>query len=139
MTAHSQTHTAFGREEAWSVIDNFMAAYKNCDATACAAVYTEDATVLPGDRPKATGRKEIEALFTQIFKEGARKLTLTPGEIECSGHLAYEIGIAILELTERDGTGYSDERPYLTVLRQHSNGAWQIQASAWRGAQVLNP
>jgi uncharacterized protein (TIGR02246 family) len=137
MTAQSEKRETYGREEAWLVIDDFMEAYKNCDAPACAAAYTEDATVLPGDRPTARGRKEIEALFTQIFEEGARKLTLIPNEIESSGCLAYELGTAILDLTDKDGSAFSDERPYLSVLRRQSNGSWRIQASAWRGAQVL--
>lgn len=137
MTTHSEKHGVYGREEAWLLIDDFMEAYKNCDAAACAAAYTEDATILPGDRPTARDRKEIKALFTQIFEEGARKLTLIPEEVESSGSLAYEIGTAVLDLTDKDGSVFSDERLYLTVLRRQSNGSWRIQASAWRGAQAL--
>jgi uncharacterized protein (TIGR02246 family) len=137
MTANTAKHGEYRREESWLVIDDFMEAYKSCDATACAAAYTEDATILPGDRPIARGRNQIEALFTQIFEEGARKLTLIPDEVDSSGSLAYEIGTAILDLSDEDGSVFTDERRYLTVLRQQSNGSWQIQASAWRGAQVL--
>jgi uncharacterized protein (TIGR02246 family) len=137
MTANTAKHGAYTHEEAWLSIDDFMEAYKSCDATACAAAYTEDATVLPGDRPIARGRNEIEALFTQVFKEGARKLTLVPDEVDSSGDLAYEIGTAILELSDEDGSVFTDERRYLTVLKRQSTGSWQIHASAWRGARAL--
>jgi hypothetical protein len=39
MTAQSEKRETYGREEAWLVIDDFMEAYKNCDAPACAAAY----------------------------------------------------------------------------------------------------
>ena len=137
MTADTAKHGAYTHEEAWLSTDGFMEAYKSCDATACAAAYAEDATILPGDRPIARGRNEIEVLFTQIFEEGARKLTLIPDEVDFSGSLAYEIGTAILELSDKDGSVFTDERRYLTMLKRQSNGSWQIQASAWRGAKAL--
>ncbi len=137
MTANTAKHRVYRPEEAWLSVDDFMEAYKSCDVTACAAAYTEDATILPGDRPIARGRNEIEALFTQIFEEGARKLTLIPDESDSSGNLAYEIGTAILELSGEEGSVFTDERRYLTVLKRQSNGSWQIQASAWRGAKAL--
>ncbi len=137
MTGIKAKHKAYTHEDAWSAIDDFTEAYKRCDTTACAAAYTEDATILPGDRPIASGRVEIEALFAQIFKEGARKLTLIPDEVDSTGDLAYVIGTAILELSDKDGSVFTDERRYLTVLKRQSNGSWQIQASAWRGAKAL--
>jgi ketosteroid isomerase-like protein len=137
MSANTAKHRAYTHEDAWLSIDDFVEVYKSCDATACAAAYAEDATILPGDRPIASGRNEIEALFAQIFKEGARKLTLIPNEVDSSGNLAYEIGTAILELSNEDGSVFTDERRYLTVLKRQSNGSWQIQASAWRGARAL--
>ena len=137
MAGNKVEHRAYTQEVAWSSVDNFIEAYERCNAAACAAAYTEDATVMPGDRPVASGRPEIEALFTQIFKEGARKLTLIPNEVESSGNLAYEIGTAILELSDEDGSKFTDERRYLTVLRRQPNGSWRMQASAWRGAKSL--
>ncbi len=137
MAAQNLARAVYGHEEAYASTDAFLEAYSRGDAAACAALYTKDATVLPGDRPVARGRNEIEALFTQIFKEGARKLTLIPDEVDFSGSLAYEIGTAILELSDKDGSVFTDERRYLTMLKRQSNGSWQIQASAWRGAKAL--
>jgi len=137
MTGTNVEQREYTQAAAWSSIDAFIEAYERCDANACAAAYTEDATILPGDRPAASGRKEIAALFAQIFKEGARKLTLIPHEVDSSGNLAYEIGSAILELSDEDGFVFTDERRYVTVLKRQSNGSWKMQASAWRAARSL--
>jgi uncharacterized protein (TIGR02246 family) len=135
MTAQDLARAMYRHDEAYASADAFLAAYERGDAAACAAFYTEDATVLPGDRPVAIGRAEIEALFAGIFKQGAKKLSLIPGEVSCDGDLAYEIGTAILEIPQSDGSLLFDERRYLTVLKRQSDGSWRMQASAWRGAR----
>jgi uncharacterized protein (TIGR02246 family) len=135
MAMQNLARTDYRREEAYASTDAFLEAYSRGDATACAAFYTSDATVLPGDRPIASGREEIEGLFAKIFEQGVKKLTLIPGEVSCDRDLAYEIGTAILEVPQSDGSLLFDERRYLTVLKRQSDGSWRMQASAWRGAR----
>jgi uncharacterized protein (TIGR02246 family) len=135
MTAQDLAQAVYRHDEAYASTDAFLEAYERGDAAACAAFYTKDATVLPGDRPVAIGRAEIEALFAGIFEHGAKKLSLIPGEVSCDGDLAYEIGTAILEIPQSDGSLLFDERRYLTVLKRQSDGSWRMQASAWRGAR----
>ncbi len=135
MSAHSTMRAAYTREQAYASCDAFLEAYHRGDAAACAACYTDDATVLPGDRPVASGREEIEGLFARIFEQGLRRLALIPDEIDCSDDIAYEIGTATLELPQSDGSMLFDERHYLTVLRRQSDGSWRMHASVWRGAR----
>ena len=135
MAAQNLARVVYRHEEAYASTDAFLEAYSRGDAAACAAFYTSDATVLPGDRPVASGREEIKALFAGIFEQRVRKLTLIPGEVSCDGDLAYEIGTAILEVPQSDGSLLFDERRYLTVLKRQSDGSWRMQASAWRGAR----
>ncbi len=135
MATQNLARAVYRREEAFASTDAFLEAYSRGDAAACAAFYTLDATVLPGERPVASGREEIEDLFAGIFEQGVKKLTLIPGEVSCDGDLAYEIGTAILEIPQSDGSLLFDERRYLTVLKRQSDGSWRMQASAWRGAR----
>ncbi len=135
MATQNLTRAVYTREEAFASTDAFLEAYSRGDASACAAFYTSDATVLPGDRPVASGRDEIEDLFARIFEQGVKKLTLIPSEVICDRELAYEIGTAILEIPQSDGSLLFDERRYLTVLKRQSDGSWRMQASAWRGAR----
>ncbi len=100
MATQNLARTVYRREEAFASTDACLEAYSRGDAAACAAFYASDATVLPGDRPVANGREEIEALFAGIFEQGVRKLTLIPGEVSCDGDLAYEIGTATLEIPQ---------------------------------------
>ena len=76
MAAQNLARAVYRHEEAYASTDAFLEAYSRGDAAACAALYTKDATVLPGDRPVASGREEIEALFAGIFEQRAKKLTL---------------------------------------------------------------
>ncbi len=135
MAAQNLSHAVYRHEEAYASTDAFLEAYSRGDAATCAAFYTSDATVLPGDRPVGSGREEIEALFAGIFEQGVKKLTLIPDEVSCDGDLAYEIGTAILEVPQSDGSLLFDERRYLTVLKRQSDGSWRMHASAWRGAR----
>jgi uncharacterized protein (TIGR02246 family) len=135
MATQNLAHADYKREDAFASTDAFLEAYSRGDASACAAFYTLDATVLPGDRPIASGRDEIEDLFAGIFEQGVKKLALIPDEVSCGGALAYEIGTAILEIPQSDGSLLFDERRYLTVLKRQSDGSWRMQASAWRGAR----
>ena len=81
MATQNLARAVYRREEAFASSDAFLEAYSRGDAAACAAFYTLDATVLPGDRPVASGREEIEDLFARIFEQGVKKLTLIPGEV----------------------------------------------------------
>ncbi len=51
MAAQHLAHAVYRHEEAYASTDAFLEAYSRGDAAACAALYTKDATVLPGDRP----------------------------------------------------------------------------------------
>ena len=135
MATQNLARAFYGRDEAFASTDAFLEAYDRGDAAACAAFFTPDATVLPGDRPIVCGREEIENLFAKIFEHGVKKLTLIPGEVSCNGDLAYEIGTAIIEIPQSDGSLLFDERRYLTVMKRQTGGAWRMQASAWRGAR----
>ncbi len=51
MAAQNLARAVYGHEEAYASTDAFLEAYSRGDAAACGALYTKDATVLPGDRP----------------------------------------------------------------------------------------
>src|SRR5262245_39543153 len=61
------------------------------DASGIAALYTEDATLLPPGQPAITGRQDIEAFWQGFFDAGASDARLTSVRISGSGELAYEV------------------------------------------------
>ncbi len=78
MAAQDLARALYRHEEAYASTDAFLEAYNRGDAAACAAIYTNDATVLPGDRPVASGREEIKALFAGIFEQEVKKTHADP-------------------------------------------------------------
>lgn len=52
-----------------NVLTTYFAAANAGDAVALAALYTEDAVLLPGDMPTAEGVADIEALYAGAFSQ----------------------------------------------------------------------
>ncbi len=48
MAAQNLARAVYKHDEAYASTDAFLDAYSRGDAAACAALYTKDATVLPG-------------------------------------------------------------------------------------------
>jgi uncharacterized protein (TIGR02246 family) len=90
------------------------AAISDGDATAIAALYTEDARFLPNGAPKIEGRAGIESFFKQAFDAGFTNLNLETQDVTEAGDLAIEIGVA----TNTHGTG--DVGKYVVVWRRES-------------------
>ncbi len=104
MATQNLARVVYRREEAFASTDAFLEAYGRGDATACAAFYTSDATVLPGDRPVASGREEIEALFAGILEQRAKKLTLvTERRIYWAKGKTYDTDTLNARCTAEDG------------------------------------
>jgi uncharacterized protein (TIGR02246 family) len=90
------------------------AAIANGDAIAIAALYTEDAKLLPDGAPKIDGRAGIENFFRQAFDVGFTNLKLETKEVTEARDLAIEIGVA----TSTAGAG--DAGKYVVVWRRES-------------------
>ena len=56
---------AQSKAEIQKLNDQFVAAFNKGDAAAVAAMYTQDATVLPAGAPMVKGRAAIEAMWRQ--------------------------------------------------------------------------
>ncbi|HEX3210351.1 MAG TPA: SgcJ/EcaC family oxidoreductase, partial [Geminicoccaceae bacterium] len=67
-------------------------AFKAGDAAAIAALYAEDAKMLPPDATEVAGRRDIQQLWQGWIDGGLKDLTLQSIEVAASGDLAYEIG-----------------------------------------------
>jgi len=84
------------------------------DATAIAALYTEDAKLLADGAPRIDGRAGIESFFKQAVEAGFGNLNLETRDVTEAGDLAIEIGVA----TRKGGVG--DAGKYVVVWRRES-------------------
>lgn len=92
------------------------AAFANGDATAIAALYTDDAKLLPDGAPKIDGRAGIEGFFRQTFDAGFTNLNLKTEDVITAGDSVIEIGVA----TSTAAPG--DTGKYVVVWRRESGG-----------------
>jgi uncharacterized protein (TIGR02246 family) len=105
----------------------FSAAAASKDYAGMAALYTEDAKVLPPDAPIVSGRKAIEEFCrTAANALGLIDATLKTIDLEIAGDTAYEIGEADLKLS----SGQAKVK-YLLVWLRSRDGQWHAHRDIW--------
>jgi uncharacterized protein (TIGR02246 family) len=105
----------------------FVDAVARDDMAAAAAVYTDDATVLPPDAAPVSGRANIQAFWTGAKAAlGVKAVTLTTKSLEIRGDCAHEVGEAGLSLPS--GTAVMK---YLVVWHHQREGGWRWHLDIW--------
>ena len=108
--------------------DQFSAAFNKGDAATLAAMYAEDAVVLPAGSPMVRGRDAIQA----FWKQGAEQLggmQLTTVDIQPLGsEAAREIGTFVL--MTKGQSPQTLEGKYVVVWRR-IGGAWKLGTDIW--------
>jgi len=106
---------------------------KFCDAAGrkdfagMAALYTDDAKVLPPDAPIITGKKAIEEFWRAAAAAlGLTGVALKTLDLETAGDIACEVGEADLTLT----VGQAKVK-YVVVWRQGADGQWLLHRDIW--------
>ncbi|ACL65006.1 conserved hypothetical protein [Anaeromyxobacter dehalogenans 2CP-1] len=110
--------------------DAFVRALVAGDARAMAAVFTEDALVIPAmQRGFVSGRGELEAYDARRVR-ALRYLeaTITTVQLEVSGDLAWEAGTNRLLVQQGDRAPMTVTGRYLAVWRRGKDGRWRIRA-----------
>jgi ketosteroid isomerase-like protein len=106
---------------------NFGSAVARKDYAAMAALYTENAMVLPPDGAIVNGRRGIE----EFWRSAANALGLTGAELrtrdlEVAGDTAYEVGEADLKV----GSGQVMVK-YVVVWVKGGDGNWRVHRDIW--------
>lgn len=108
----------------------FIGAFGKGDAAAAAALYAEDAKLLPqGGRP-VEGVQNVEAFWGGLLKAGARLVQLQTLSVEERGELSYETGDYIMTTKPSPGQTEIHAGNYLTVWRRQE-GVWKVAAVIW--------
>jgi ketosteroid isomerase-like protein len=97
---------------------DFAKSFSNQDAAACAAVYSEDALLLPPDAPALAGVPAIEGMFRSLFDAGVRTTELTTLDVIEEGSLIIEMGEFTFTM---EPSGRMDGK-YLAVYRRQADG-----------------
>ena len=108
----------------------FMDAFKRGDAAGIAALYTDEAKLLPPGNQMTTGREAIKSFWQGAMNKGIKEANLETVGIEAGGDLAYEIGRFALAVQPESGERTTLTGKYVVVWKKQA-GAWKLHADIW--------
>ncbi len=110
----------------------FEAAFARGDAAACAAVYTEDAKIMPFDSPAVTGREAGQAVWQGAIDLGAKGVRLQTLDLEELGpDRAIERGAGTLEIQTEGGETVQASAKFIVVWKRQADGSWKWDWDCW--------
>ena len=96
-----------------------------------AALYTENATLSPGNGKTLVGRSEIENLFKGFVDGGVHNHTLEIIEVGGTGKMIYQVAKWKAQGAEANGKTPSFGGITTSVLEQGSDGNWLTRTHIW--------
>lgn len=119
------------RQEIDQRVAEFVATFNRGDMAALAALYTEDATLMPPDSGIVTGRQEIQRFWQGVQDAGFRRAAFHTQQVEASGDLAAEVATAELFAESGDGAASTLPVKYVVVWRRGTDGQWRMAVDIW--------
>jgi uncharacterized protein (TIGR02246 family) len=107
--------------------DKYLKAVLAGDASAIAAMFREDAALMPADCPLLRGRTAIEQYYRGWFNSPAKVtgFTFTHLESPVLGETAYDVGTYKQTLSPSAGVTVNTSGKYSVILKR-SSGEWKI-------------
>ena len=105
----------------------FLAAANAGDATAVAAAYAIDASLLPPNLPVQRGRTAIRAFWAGLVDAYTVTFEISPDIIEGRGDLAYDMGHYRFTAVpkSKSAPGIADEGKFVEILKKQPDGTWK--------------
>lgn len=119
---------AQSKAEIQKLNDQFVAALNKGDIAAVAAMYTQDATVLPAGAPMVKGRAAIEAMWGQQAQQLEAVKIETTDVKPLGGNAARELGVATLRTKSQPP---QDIVVKYAVIWQKEGGRWKLLLDMW--------
>jgi uncharacterized protein (TIGR02246 family) len=110
-----------------AVREAYVAADNARDAAAVAALYADNATLMPSNHAAVSGKAAIEAFLQQEYAAMSMALTVTPRETKAAGDMGYDTGTTAITLTPKaGGKAMSSSGKYAVTLARQADGSWKI-------------
>ena len=110
------------REAIEAANEVFMATARKGDAAGLAALYTEEAQLLPPNAGFQTGRQAIQAFWQATVDMGIKEARLEIREVEVHGDTAIEVGEYTLH---GEGGTELDAGKYIVIWKR-KDGRWKL-------------
>jgi uncharacterized protein (TIGR02246 family) len=107
-------------------------AFRQGDASAIAARFTQDGLLMAPGAPAAQGRDAVRAYYQKLFDQFELGLESGYDEVSVSGNLAFGRGFAKVTARPKAGgpTSISTAK-YLNILRRQPDGSWLTTHDIW--------
>ena len=115
--------------------EQFMTAFGNSDDAGLAALYTEDAKLMPTGSDFVSGNEAVRAFWKSVFDMGIKTATLETLEVEAMGDTAWEVGEYTL-FTE--GEQVADSGKYVIIWKM-VDGQWKLHRDIWNTSMPAQP
>ena len=103
------------------------------DWDALAALYTEEAVVMPPNQEPVVGRSAIRNFFSALT---VTDFQLEPIEIGGRGDLAFARGTYSWTVRVGEGEPAADHGQWLTIWREQADGTWLLSQDIWNSDQA---
>lgn len=104
--------------------------YNAGNAAGVAALYTDDAKLMPPNSDFVTGREAMSATFKGMMDSGAATIKLDPVEVDESGNSAVEVGT--YEVMDKDGKAV-DKGKYIVQWKKVGT-KWKLHRDIWNSS-----
>jgi uncharacterized protein (TIGR02246 family) len=129
----SETVMAEVRAEVDEANRRFMEAWERGDAASVAALYAEDAVILPPDAPMISGRAAIEEFWRGLMEAGARGVNLETLRLAGPRDLLHEVGRATITIQPEGGETNTQVMKYVVVWERDPAGGLAVAVDMWNG------
>jgi uncharacterized protein (TIGR02246 family) len=120
------------RSEIEAANKRFEAAVSRSDGPGVAALYTDNAQLLPAQSDFVSGTEAIDRFWQAAFDSGLKGVSLVTLEVESHGDTAYEVG----ELELQDGDGKVLDRAKYVVIWKKEGTSWKLHRDIWTTSVV---
>ncbi len=128
-------------EEVYSAIQaknyNLAAAFERGDAAGVAAVYGEDAVLMPPNMEMFRGRAAIQSFWQRGISMGFGDIKFEPLEVDAREDMAYEIGRFQRQIKSVQGNTITQGGKYVTLWRRTHSG-WSAERDIWNATGPID-
>lgn len=109
----------------------FVEAVNKGDAAAAAALYAEDALLMPPNSEMIKGRSAIQEFWQTSIQMGIKEVNTTVIDIQIDEDLAYRVGKYTLTIQPQNHPPVKDSGKFLDIWKRQADGSWKIQVDTW--------
>jgi uncharacterized protein (TIGR02246 family) len=134
--AGCQTSSSINDEkEIRNLLDSIIAADNRSDIHTVLSCYTDDAVLMPANKPSIKGISAIEENYTSIFENSALHIESHIEEINIAGTWAAITGFNTGKVFIRKDSSSVSVNDKFILLAEKQNNSWKIKKLIWNKNQ----